>query len=108
MYRLFGARSEPALDQSLDVDHSEDLRPQVVRIFALVGEAIAGATHALLAGDRELAKRIVDQDVVIDELVNSVVTTPAVARPFWGYWLVGTFLTRPLSVATRRLTSPSC
>jgi len=75
MYRLFGARNEPELDESLDVDQSEDLRPEVVRIFALVGEAIAGATHALLAGDRELAKRIVDQDVVIDDLVNSVVTT---------------------------------
>ena len=75
MYRLFGARNEPELDESLDEDLSEDLRPQVVRIFALVGEAIAGATHALLAGDRELAKRIVDQDVVIDDLVNSVVTT---------------------------------
>ena len=75
MYRLFGARNEPELDESLDEDLSEDLRPQVVRIFALVGEAIAGATHALLAVDRELAKRIVDQDVVIDDLVNSVVTT---------------------------------
>ena len=75
MYRLFGARNEPELDESLDEELSEDLRPQVVRIFALVGEAIAGATHALLAGDRELAKRIVDQDVVIDDLVNSVVTT---------------------------------
>jgi phosphate transport system protein len=30
---------------------------------------------ALLAGDRELAKRIVDQDIEIDDLVNAVVTT---------------------------------
>ena len=51
----------------------EDLRPQVVRLFALVGEAIAGATHALLAGDRELAKRVVNQDIVIDNLVNATV-----------------------------------
>ncbi|HEY1222114.1 MAG TPA: PhoU domain-containing protein, partial [Acidimicrobiales bacterium] len=45
----------------------------VVQVFALVGEAIAEATHALLAGDRELAKRVVDQDVVIDKLVNEMV-----------------------------------
>jgi phosphate transport system protein len=38
-----------------------------------VGEAIAEATHALLAGDRELAKQVVDQDVVIDNLVNEMV-----------------------------------
>jgi phosphate transport system protein len=54
---------------------SEDLRPQIVRIFALVGEAIAGATHALLANDRELAKRVVEQDNLIDDLVNELVST---------------------------------
>ena len=54
---------------------SEDLRPQIVRVFALVGEAIAGATHALLANDRELAKRVVEQDNLIDDLVNELVST---------------------------------
>jgi phosphate transport system protein len=39
------------------------------RVFALVGEGIAGATHALLTGDREAAKRLVAQDEVIDELI---------------------------------------
>jgi phosphate transport system protein len=53
---------------------NEDLRPKTVRIFALVGEAIAGATHALLANDRELAKRVVEQDIVIDDLVNDLVS----------------------------------
>jgi phosphate transport system protein len=51
------------------------MRQNVVRVFALVGEAIAEATHALLAGDRELAKRVVDQDIVIDSLVNQMVMT---------------------------------
>ena len=46
-----------------------------MRIFALVGEAIAGATHALLANDRELAKRLVEQDIIIDDLVNKLVST---------------------------------
>jgi phosphate transport system protein len=54
---------------------NEDLQTQTVRIFALVGEAIAGATHALLANDRELAKRIVEQDNLIDDLVNALVST---------------------------------
>jgi phosphate transport system protein len=51
----------------------EELRPNIVQIFALVGEAMAGATHALLSGDRELAKRVVDKDKAIDALVNSIV-----------------------------------
>lgn len=61
-----------------DVGVTPELRQKVVRIFALVGEAIAGATHALLSGDRELAKSVVEQDVVIDSLVNQVVETAEV------------------------------
>jgi phosphate transport system protein len=53
----------------------DDLRPQTVHIFALVGEAMAGATHALLSNDRELAKRVVEQDIVIDNLVNELIFT---------------------------------
>jgi phosphate transport system protein len=75
MSRLFRQKDEPEPDEPVDTSESELLRPLVVQIFALVGEAIAGATHALLAGDRELAKRIVDQDIEIDDLVNAVVTT---------------------------------
>ena len=72
MYRLFksGPESEPTpVPSTID----EDLMRDVVRVFALVGEAIAEATHALLAGDRELAKRVVDQDVEIDNIVNALV-----------------------------------
>ncbi|MHB8826666.1 MAG: phosphate signaling complex PhoU family protein [Acidimicrobiales bacterium] len=43
-------------------------------MFALVGEAMTEATHALLAGDRELAKRVVEHDVIIDELVDLLVS----------------------------------
>lgn len=74
MSRLFRS-SSPEPEASTPLVRSQDLRPQIVRIFALVGEAIAGATHALLANDRELAKRIVEQDNVIDDLVNSLVST---------------------------------
>src|SRR5271163_3726077 len=74
MSRLFRS-SSPEPENSTPLVRSLDLRPQTVRIFALVGEAIAGATHALLANDRELAKRIVEQDNVIDDLVNQLVST---------------------------------
>ncbi|MDE2281617.1 MAG: hypothetical protein KGJ92_02455 [Actinomycetales bacterium] len=57
------ASATPAMHQS------------VVRVFALVGEAMAEATHSLLAGDRELAKRVVEQDDAIDTLVNEMVAT---------------------------------
>jgi phosphate transport system protein len=75
MNRLFGNRSEPEEDVPLVATADEEVRPQVVQIFALVGEAMAGATHALLSGDRELAKRVVDKDMAIDQLVNSIVST---------------------------------
>src|SRR5580698_9405106 len=73
MNRLFGNRSEPEEETPLVATADEELRPQIVQIFALVGEAMAGATHALLSGDRELAKSVVDKDMAIDNLVNSIV-----------------------------------
>jgi phosphate transport system protein len=73
--RLFrSSRAEDESDLPL-VRLSEELHPQIVRTFALVGEAIAGATHALLANDRELAKRVVEQDIIIDDIVDQLVST---------------------------------
>ena len=43
-----------------------------VQVFALVGEAIAGATHALLAGDRETAKQLVQRDEIVDQLIGRI------------------------------------
>ncbi|HMD44701.1 MAG TPA: PhoU domain-containing protein, partial [Acidimicrobiales bacterium] len=43
-----------------------------VQVFALVGEAIAGATHALLAGDREAAKQLVQRDEMVDMLTHRI------------------------------------
>ena len=43
-----------------------------VQAFALVGEGIAGATHALLAGDREAAKELVQRDEVVDKLTHDI------------------------------------
>ncbi len=42
------------------------------QVFALVGEGIAGATHALLAGDRDAAKELVKRDEVIDKLIHQI------------------------------------
>jgi phosphate transport system protein len=48
-----------------------------VQVFALVGEAIAGATHALLACDREAAKQLMARDDIVDE---SIATIAALAQ----------------------------
>ena len=45
------------------------------QVFALVGEGIAGATHALLAGDRDAAKELVKRDEVIDKLIGQISAT---------------------------------
>ncbi|MDA8148755.1 MAG: hypothetical protein M0Z93_08260 [Actinomycetota bacterium] len=45
---------------------------QMVQLFAMVGEGVAGATHALLAGDRQAAKLLADQDAVVDRLYRDI------------------------------------
>src|SRR5215469_5011616 len=42
------------------------------QVFALVGEGIAGATHALLSGDRDAAKELVKRDEVVDKLIGQI------------------------------------
>ena len=74
MYRLFGSSKTPQTVVAGDSPISPEMMQKVVHIFALVGESIVEATHALLAGDRELAKHVVEQDVVIDDLVNDLVS----------------------------------
>lgn len=45
---------------------------QVLRLFALVSEGLAGATEALLAGDREAARALVARDEMLDRLYVDV------------------------------------
>ncbi len=45
---------------------------QVIQLFALVEEAVAGATHALLTGDREAARALVANDVALDALYREI------------------------------------
>lgn len=46
----------------------EKIDRQVLELFALVGEGLAGATEALLSGDRAAARALVAADELIDEL----------------------------------------
>ncbi len=55
------------MDERLD-----EIDREVLRLFAMVGEGVAGATHALLAGDREAAKILADQDEAVDILYRRI------------------------------------
>lgn len=45
---------------------------QVVELFALVSEGVAGATEALLTGDRDAAQALMARDRMIDQLYHDV------------------------------------
>ncbi|MHB8262687.1 MAG: PhoU domain-containing protein [Acidimicrobiales bacterium] len=61
-------------EQALRASHVEPtpIERTVVRLFALVGEGLAGATHSLLAGDREAARTLADHDEEVDTLYKDV------------------------------------
>jgi len=61
--------AQPAAQPLLEL---KEVEATFIQIFALVGEAIAGATHALLTGDREVAKALVAQDERVDQLVRHI------------------------------------
>ncbi|MDQ6927216.1 MAG: phosphate signaling complex protein PhoU [Actinomycetota bacterium] len=50
----------------------EEIDRQVVQLFGLVSEGLAGATDALLSGDREAAKALVERDAMIDAVYVDV------------------------------------
>ena len=57
----------------IDVDDAlEQIDRKVLQLFALVGESVSGATHALLSGDREAAKSLADRDEVVDTLYHDI------------------------------------
>lgn len=49
-------------------EHLADIDAKVIRLFALVTEAIAAATEALLADDTATARSITESDIVVDQL----------------------------------------
>src|SRR5215211_6785029 len=59
----------PPVTEELRQDFRRDLESinrQVIGLFALVGECLAGATDALLSGDRESARLLIARDDLID------------------------------------------
>ena len=50
----------------------DEIDAQVRQLFALVSEGLAGATHALLAGDRETARALVARDQILDTVYVEV------------------------------------
>ncbi len=61
-----GAVSRPCAEVLAEIDR------MFVQTVALVGEAIAGATHALLACDREAAKQLMAGDDLVDERIAAI------------------------------------
>ena len=51
---------------------NEDIDARMAQLFALVSEALAGATHALLSGDSALGSVVVEGDQSVDELTADV------------------------------------
>jgi phosphate transport system protein len=49
-------------------EHLADIDAKVIRLFALVTEAIAAATEALLADDTATARTITERDIMVDQL----------------------------------------
>ena len=57
----------------LQVDDAlQQIDRKVLQLFALVGESVSGATHALLSGDREAAKSLAERDDVVDTLYHDI------------------------------------
>jgi len=54
------------------VEGLERIDHEIIQLFALVGEGVAGATHSLLAGDREAARVLAESDEMIDNLYREV------------------------------------
>jgi phosphate transport system protein len=54
------------------VESLDRIDREIIKLFALVGEGVAGATHSLLAGDREAARILAESDEAIDALYRDV------------------------------------
>ncbi|MCU1489607.1 MAG: phosphate uptake regulator, PhoU [Acidimicrobiaceae bacterium] len=70
--RLYGASmAQKPDDRTLAIA----IDRQVIQLFALVSDAVAGATHALLAGDRAAAKALVAREEEVDALYRDIEQT---------------------------------
>ncbi len=72
---LSPGRGEATAEPAATPEASEEARRidrQVIQLFALVEEAVAGATHALLTGDREAARALMAKDAELDALYRQL------------------------------------
>ncbi|NNN16528.1 MAG: hypothetical protein HKL82_11825 [Acidimicrobiaceae bacterium] len=53
----------------------EELDKGVIELFAMVGDSFAGATEALLSGDKVSARSIVSRDLEVDHLYREIETS---------------------------------
>lgn len=53
-------------------DNLAEIDSTVTQLFAMVTDGLAAATHALLSGDREAGRAVVEKDLVVDELYRRV------------------------------------
>ncbi len=75
MRRLFSSGSaEVQTGEQTDasIEEVRGIDRQVIQLFALVEEAVAGSTHALLTGDREAARELVAKDAALDALYRDL------------------------------------
>lgn len=57
----------------MEANHEPDLIDRkVAQLFALVSQALAQATHALLAGEIDVAREVVEGDQAVDDLTSEV------------------------------------
>ena len=57
---------------ALGPTHNEDIDSRMVQLFAMVSEALAGATHALLSNDSATGLAVVEGDQSVDDLTAEV------------------------------------
>lgn len=67
--RLPGIAPETQSENTID-----RINREMIQLFALVGEGVAGATDSLLSGDRETARVLADSDEMIDMLYREIET----------------------------------
>ena len=72
MFSTSAGRDSGEIQPVDQVEEARNIDRQVIQLFALVEEAVAGATHALLTGDREAAKELVAKDQALDDLYREL------------------------------------
>ena len=56
------------MKESRSPETVKEIESKTIRLFALVADDLAGATHALLSGDNDLFQILAERDQVIDDL----------------------------------------